>query len=443
MGAHAPKSEADALKGLRDHHRSRESQIKDREIATLRSEVARQRQEAEALRAASLQSSVAVPGKLDVEVQGLLQELQAVKEEMLRREFTEQRTLEEAAQLVMSLELEMETLAVEYEEAQVEMLHLRRMLQKHDATLQSEAQQLTEEVTALAQTVEASQWHVGEQERDLSEAAMHIQRLEEEVALLRGQLEASRRQQLQAEDHLGATLQRERELRASLEAADAHVAQLESELQTRAAAAEVSHVTRDESFLRLTQAVEQKSEENARLVLVLREQRRQLDLLQEQIASAALRRTGDPERGRPDLQRVVDTQALLLKQREEELRAVNRLEAAKDRQLALLQSEVRRLTASRPIADLYPSLGLLSNAELRGLPILEEEHRWMGAPKSNLSSAGYLPGAVTLPAFSADDVASLRSFNSGASGLGRLHDLRCELEEARLKRERLCASGDF
>lgn len=37
-----------------------------------------------------------------------------------------------------------QTLAVEYEEAQVEMLHLRRMLQKHDATLQSEAQQLTE-----------------------------------------------------------------------------------------------------------------------------------------------------------------------------------------------------------------------------------------------------------------------------------------------------------
>eukprot|EP00668_Euglena_longa_P048408 GGOE01065476.1.p1 GENE.GGOE01065476.1~~GGOE01065476.1.p1 ORF type:complete len:575 (+),score=171.03 GGOE01065476.1:25-1749(+) len=439
------KSEADTLKGLKEHHHSREMQIKDQEIAALRLEVIQQRQELESLRSASLHQGAAFPGKLDLEVQELLQELQAVKEEMLHREFTEQRTLEEAAQVVMSLELEMETLAAEYDEAQVEMVHLRRMLQKHDAELQSEAQQLSQEVTALTQTVEESQRNAGEKERDLSEAAMHIRRMDEEMAIVRGQLEASRQQQLQAEDQLGAALQRERELRASLEAADAHVAQLEAALQTTATAAEVSHVTRDEAFLRMTQAVEHKSEENAQLVLALREQRRQLDRLQDQMATAALRRN-EHDPGRPDLQRVVDTQALLLRQREEEVRAVTRLEAAKDRQLALLQSEVRRLLAGRPITDLYPSLGLLSNTEVRGLPILDEEQRWMAtAPMNNLPGIGYLAACPppTLPSFTADEITSLRSSHSGASGLGRLHDLRCELEEARLKRERLLSAVDL
>eukprot|EP00668_Euglena_longa_P041416 GGOE01054509.1.p1 GENE.GGOE01054509.1~~GGOE01054509.1.p1 ORF type:complete len:422 (-),score=87.34 GGOE01054509.1:106-1371(-) len=290
-----------------------------------------------------------------------------------------------------------------------------------------------------------SQRNAGEKERDLSEAAMHIRRMDEEMAIVRGQLEASRQQQLQAEDQLGAALQRERELRASLEAADAHVAQLEAALQTTATAAEVSHVTRDEAFLRMTQAVEHKSEENAQLVLALREQRRQLDRLQDQMATAALRRN-EHDPGRPDLQRVVDTQALLLRQREEEVRAVTRLEAAKDRQLALLQSEVRRLLAGRPITDLYPSLGLLSNTEVRGLPILDEEQRWMAtAPMNNLPGIGYLAACPppTLPSFTADEITSLRSSHSGASGLGRLHDLRCELEEARLKRERLLSAVDL
>uniref|UniRef100_A0A7S1IQ43 Uncharacterized protein n=1 Tax=Eutreptiella gymnastica TaxID=73025 RepID=A0A7S1IQ43_9EUGL len=338
------------------------------ESRQLQQEFARQREAFEAANWAMMQERATTEG-CEQEISNLMAQMQDMEAEMQRRVEAEQHAMEQAETCLLQLQEELQGLSIEHKELQVENQHLRRMLQKRDEKVMNELtlreQQHNAEVLELAQVLEQSVAQVEYTDRDLGITAAEKQHLQTEVALLKDHLRASMRDgHLQLEDAQRVAeaqmVQQEREFRAMLLHRDSEVHRLEEELRV---AQLNSRPDLDEKLYSLTDALERKTMDSARLLDTIREQRQQLDMLQGRLADDVL--GGGTVLGRGNA--LVEGQARLLEQKDEEIAQLRKLDIAKDHQLQLLQNELQRLNKGVDVVGRYPLVAGLSDAEVLSL----------------------------------------------------------------------------